>query len=73
MKERFPQHKGYINNNIHKQATGEHFNMPGHSIDNVKIRILKKVRKQDTSYRKERERYLIKKFNTYYKGINRMP
>jgi hypothetical protein len=25
------------------------------------------------SYRKERERYLINKFNTYYKGINRMP
>jgi hypothetical protein len=38
-----------------------------------RITILEKMKTSDESYRKERERYLINKFNTYYKGINRMP
>ena len=55
------------------KATGIHFNQRGHSVSDVRITILEKMKTSDESYRKERERYLINKFNTYYKGINRMP
>ena len=33
--------------------------------------ILEQVKIQDPQYRKERERYFINKFNTYYEGMNR--
>ena len=53
-----------------KTATGDHYNSPDHSVSDLSVTILEKVKKNCQSYRKERERYLIK-FNTYYKGINR--
>ena len=31
---------------------------------------LERVKKNDESYRKERETYFINKFNTFYRGIN---
>ena len=54
-----------------KQATGAHFNLLGHSSDDMQITILEKVKINNEAYRKEREKYHIKIFNTYYKGINR--
>ena len=45
-------HLGYIN-------TGEHFNLPGHSIR------VEKVISTDPEYRKERESHLVRKFNTF--------
>ena len=52
---------------------GEHFNMPGHSLSNMIVTVLEKVKTIDEMYRKEREKYFIMKFNTYYKGLNRQP
>ena len=52
-------------------TTGDHFNLPGHSLANMKVRILEKAKNNGDMYRKERERYFINKFNTYYEGINR--
>ena len=54
-----------------EQATGEHFNLPGHNISNMKVTIVERVKKNDDQYRKEREKYFINKFNTFYRGINR--
>ena len=54
-----------------KTASGDHYNSPGHSVSDLSVTILEKVKKNCELYRKERERYLINKFNTYYKGINR--
>ena len=51
--------------------TGDLFNLPGHSMANVKITILEQVKKPDIMYRKEREKYFINKFNTYCQGLNR--
>ena len=39
----------------------------------LSIVILEKVRSSDDLYRKEREKYFIRKFNTYYNGLNRQP
>ena len=71
MKERMGEHKTYIRKKHLNHPTGEHFNRPGHSIDNITITILEKVKVNDTQYRKEREKYLIKKFDTYYNGMNK--
>ena len=67
------EHKGYIQNHMLDKATGEHFNMPGHDITCMKVSIIEKVRKLCVLYRKEREKYFIRKFNSYYKGMNKQP
>ena len=54
-------------------ATGEHFNIPGHSLSDLTVTILERVKSTDDLYRKERGKYLIRKFNTYYRGLNRQP
>jgi hypothetical protein len=71
LKHRLADHRGYVINKMTNKATGAHFNSPGHSLANLKITILEQVKKSDIQYRKEREKYFIKKFNTYYDGLNR--
>ena len=73
LKDRISEHIGYIRTKKHNQATGHHFNLPGHSLADMKVIGLEQVRSRDPMYRKERESYLIRKFNTYYKGMNRLP
>ena len=73
LQKRFADHRGYVKNRILTQATGFHFNKPGHDISNMSITAIEKVKKIDSNYRKERETYHIRKFNTYYRGLNRMP
>ena len=65
-------HRGYVNSGD-DTATGEHFNLPGHSLSDLSITILEQVKKKDDLYRKEREKYFIRKFNTFYRGLNRQP
>ena len=73
MKFRLAEHRGYVTNQILSTPTGEHFNLPGHSLADLTMVILEKVRSQDDLYRKEREKYFIRKFNTYYRGLNKQP
>ena len=55
------------------QATGKHFNLAGQSLSKITIIILEKVKKTDESYRKEREKVLMRTIYTFYRGINRQP
>ena len=71
--ERIYQHIGYVRNKILSRATGEHFNLPGHSIHNMKFTVLEKVNSSDPIYAREREKLLIRKFNSFYGGINKEP
>ena len=71
LKQRLSEHRAYIVNHMTSQATGCHFNLPGHSLSNLKIRAIEQVQKSDILYRKEREIFLINKFDTYYNGMNR--
>jgi hypothetical protein len=66
-------HRGYVNNHDYTKATGDHFNSPGHSLADLTITVLEKVKSSDDLYRKEREKYFIRKFNTFYRGLNRQP
>ena len=73
LKDRISEHVGYIRTNKISEATGEHFNLKGHSLSHMKVTILEKVKSQDELYRKERESFHIRRFNTFYKGINKKP
>ena len=68
---RIADHRGYITNQVISRATGAHFNLPGHSLADLKFTILEQVRYNDEEYRREREKYFINKFDTFYHGINR--
>ena len=72
-KERMKEHLGYARTNDKTKVTGRHFNLPGHSIADMKFTILEKVRKKDTLYRKEREKFHINTFKSYYNGLNVKP
>ena len=73
IKNRIGQHIGYIKNKVITQATGQHFNFPGHSVSDMEFSVLEQPNSWDLVYRKEREKYHIRKFNTYYRGLNRAP
>ena len=70
-KFRLDEHRGYINNKDECQATGAHFNLPGHSLANMKATIIEQVNKNSEQYRKEREHFYIRKLNTFHKGMNK--
>ena len=71
LKFRLADHRGYVTNRVTSQATGEHFNLPGHSLADLSITILEQTNRKSSEYRKERESYFIRKFDTYYHGINK--
>ena len=56
LKERFSEHKGYVNTNNQSKASGAHFNSKGHTISDMQITILEKVFNQDSQYRKQRQK-----------------
>ena len=73
LKFHLTDHRGYVNNHDYTTATGEHLNSPGHSQSDLSITILEKVKTNDYLYRKEMDKYHIRQFNTYYKGLNKQP
>ena len=73
LKDRICEHIGYIKSKKLNEATGAHFNLPGHSVANMSVTVIEKSKKQDNNYREERETYLIRKCNTFYNGINKSP
>ena len=73
LSKRFAEHRGYVKNRVLSQPTGFHFNQPGHNISNMTVTILEKVKKKDELYRREREKHLINKFDTYKNGMNKKP
>ena len=68
---RFGQHKGYVRNNKLDKATGYHFNLPGHSIADMRIAVMEKMWSEDPFMRETRETHYIKKINSKHKGMNR--
>ena len=62
---RISEHVEYINTKKLEQAKGQHFNLHGHSLSNMKVSVLEQVFKRDQEYRMKRETYVVIKFNTY--------
>ena len=71
LKFRLADHRGYILNQVVSKATGAHFNLPGHSLAQLSVTILEQTQNNSEEYRKEREKYFIRRFDTYNNGINR--
>jgi hypothetical protein len=71
LKFRLAEHRGYVLNQHTNQATGHHFNLPGHSLSDLEITAIEQVRKNDLIYRRQREEYHIRRFNTINQGINK--
>ena len=67
----FPLSPLHVTSKQTDKATGEHFNLPGHSVANLKVSIIEQVKFNSDLYRKEREEFYIRKFNTLYEGMNR--
>ena len=49
MRERISEHRGYIHNKVTSQATSNHFNLPGHSLSDMKVIVIEKVKVNDES------------------------
>ena len=71
LKFRIDEHRGYISNRKIEKATGEHFSQPGHSLADLSVTALERVKRNNILYRKEREEYFIRLFDTYNRGINK--
>ena len=71
LRERFVQHLNYVDRN--KEATGTHFNLPGHTKSDIKLTIIEKIHKRDVWTREEIESMHIRKANSFHKGINLKP
>ena len=72
VKERFLEHKGYVTSKVTNKATGEHFNQKGHSFSDMTVTVIEQIFNQNPQYRKQREKMWINRFNTKYKGLNKM-
>ena len=70
LQKRLADHRGYIFNQVESRATGAHFNLPSHSLADLSVTILEQT-KNDPDYRREREKYFIRKFDTVNNGINK--
>ena len=49
----------------------EHFNSRGHSLADLSIAAIEQVKKNNIWYKKQREEFHIRRFNTFHKGLNR--
>ena len=71
LKKRLGEHRGYITNQVTSKSTVAHWNLPGHSLDHLKVLILEQVKSKDEEYRLEREKYFIRKFDTFNERNNK--
>ena len=65
LKFRLSDHRGYINNKDRTQATGLHFNLPGHSLADLSITVIEQVKKNDIIYRKKERRFILEYFTLF--------
>ena len=70
IRNRIAYHRCYIINKHLGKPTGAHFNIPWHSLANMKFTILEPVNGNCDIYRKEREKYLIIIFDTQFNEVN---
>ena len=68
-RERVYKHLGYVRTNVKARTTGA----PGPGMNNMKLTILEQMTSTDSLYDREREKVLIRKFNTFHSGINMEP
>ena len=73
LKDRISEHKGYIRTKKLNQATGAHFNLPGHSVTDMSVMAIEQIFNRGTPFKKEMEKEYISNFNTFHNGLNKRP
>ena len=71
LKHRLADHRSYIYNQVTSRTTGEHWNLPGHSLAHLNVIVLEQSRSNEEDYIREREKYFIRIFDTYNNGLNK--
>ena len=71
LKVRIREHIGYVNNLNISTPTGHHFNMPNHSVENMRIQVIEQCKENSRVYRKIREQRFISLFETLRNGLNK--
>ena len=61
LRESCEEHKTYVNQKKMNKSTGKHVNLPGHSVSDMTVTILEKVKVNDTFYRGKKRKVLNKK------------
>ena len=57
--------------NESSEATGLHFNLPGHKVSDMRVTVLEKVFKNERAFRETRESLFIREFETEHVGMNK--
>ena len=68
---RFSEHLGYIKSEKCSEPSGEHFNLPGHSLSDIEGMILEQVKNKNPYILRAREEMIIQKFDSYKFGLNK--
>ena len=71
LQDRFSEHLGYARNKHLTKAKGGHYNLPGHTVSDMRVTIVEKIHSSDPLIRKQRKELFIQKLNTKYKGLNK--
>ena len=69
--KRFSQHRDYIKSNDKNEPSGEHFNLPGHSVSDIEGLVIEKVKSNDPFVLKAQEHHYIQKFDSFRNGLNK--
>ena len=72
---RFAGHRSDINRNLVKKCVHvvTHFNLPGHSLEDMRVIPIEKMHYSDRQFRKTRERFWCNKLKTLYPfGLNEL-
>lgn len=71
-KKRWDGHRASVNpsSGIPTTSVGRHFNLPGHSTDDMQFLVIEKVVNRDPFILKARESFRIKKYQAVTHGLN---
>ena len=68
---RFSEHLGYIKSDKYTEPSGEHFNLPGHTLSDMEGMVLEQVKNRNPYILRAREELIIQRFDSYKFGLNK--
>ena len=71
LRERFLEHRGYVRREEEEKATGFHFSHGAHTMADMTVSVIERIKSSDPTYRKCRESHWIEQFEVLRKGINK--
>ena len=69
--KQFSENRDYPKAGKIDEPSGQHFSLPGHTVSNLQGLAIEHVKNKDPFVLKAREAFLIQKFDSYRKGLNK--